>query len=225
MASIRAQLTAAYAAALLTTVAVFAAISYATTLSADRTARQHAVEQYVASEADLLLRTVEQAEASGEPLVTYTTVIINKKLDSIPNVTPKLRTVLEGVPDYALVLDAKGRTLYNSFAFRQLDQDDQVALSQAALALRADTFPPATVQLRSRQLLVMARSVPSAGPITRVVAGSEAKDTNHCLDLDRRRLRDRRPRVPPGRWDHQRSRGHHRRPQLASPLGTRRLGR
>ncbi|HXB27923.1 MAG TPA: HAMP domain-containing sensor histidine kinase [Gemmatimonadaceae bacterium] len=176
MASIRAQLTAAYAAALLTTVAVFAAISYATTLSADRTARQHAVEQYVASEADLLLRTVEQAEASGEPLVTYTTVIINKKLDSIPNVTPKLRTVLEGVPDYALVLDAKGRTLYNSFAFRQLDQDDQVALSQAALALRADTFPPATVQLRSRQLLVMARSVPSAGPITRVVAGSEAKD-------------------------------------------------
>jgi two-component system OmpR family sensor kinase len=176
MASIRAQLTAAYAAALLTTVAVFAAISYATTLSADRTARQHALEQYVASEADLLLRTVEQAEASGEPLVTYTTVIINKKLDSIPNVTPKLRTVLEGVPDYALVLDTKGRTLYNSFAFRQLDQDDQVALSQAALALPADVFPPATVQLRSRPLLLMARSVPSAGPITRVVAGSEAKD-------------------------------------------------
>ena len=176
MASIRAQLTAAYAVALLTTVAVFAAISYATTLSADRTARQHALEQVVASEADLLLRTVQQAEASGDPLVTLTIVtLVNNKKDTIPNVTPKLRTVLEGVPDYALVLDAKGRTLYNSFAFRQLDQDDQVALSQAALALRAE-FPPSTIELHSRRLLLMARGVPSAGPITRVVAGSEAKD-------------------------------------------------
>ena len=58
MASIRAQLTTAYAAALVTTVAVFAVISYATTRSADRSAREHALEQYVASEADLLLRTV-----------------------------------------------------------------------------------------------------------------------------------------------------------------------
>ena len=174
MASIRAQLTFAYAAALVVTVAVFAAISYATTRSADQTARQRALEQYVASEADLLLRTVQQAEESGEPLVTYT--IVNNKKDTIPNVTPKLRTVLEGVPDYALVLDAKGRTLYNSFAFRQLDQDDQVALNQAAIAIRADRFPPEPVELRSRQILLMARSVPGSGPIDRVVAGSEAKD-------------------------------------------------
>src|SRR5579859_2673698 len=100
MASIRAQLTIAYAAALVTTVAVFAAISYATTRSADQSARQHAQEQLVASEADLLLRTVQQAEASGEPLVTYTIVTIDNKgkKDTIPNVTPRLRTVLEGVP-------------------------------------------------------------------------------------------------------------------------------
>src|SRR5579859_5314692 len=176
MASIRAQLTSANAVALVTTVAVFAAISYATTRTADQSARQHALEQLVASEADLLLRTVQQAEASGEPLVTYTIVPnSNKKRDSIANVTPRLRTVLEGVPDYALVLDAQGRTLYNSFAFRQLDQDDQVALNQAAIAMRADRFPPEPVELRSRQILLMARHVPG-GPIDRVVAGSEAKD-------------------------------------------------
>jgi two-component system OmpR family sensor kinase len=176
MASIRAQLTTAYAVALVTTVAVFAAISYGTTLSADRTARERALEQTVATEADLLLRTVQQAEASGEPLVTFTITITKGKRDSIPNVTPKLRTVLEGVPDYALVLDAKGRTLYNSFAFRQLDQDDQVSLNQTAIAMRADRFPPEAVDLRSRRLLLMARSVPGGGPIDRVVAGSEAKE-------------------------------------------------
>ena len=131
------------------------------------------MEQYVASEADLLQRTVQQAEASGEPLVTYT--IVNKH-DSISNVTPRLRTVLEGVPDYALVLDAKGRTLYNSFAFRQLDQDDQVALNQTAIAMRADLFPPEALDLRSRRILLMARSLPGSGPVDRVVAGSEAKD-------------------------------------------------
>jgi two-component system, OmpR family, sensor kinase len=173
MASIRAQLTTAYAAALLTTVAVFAAVSYATTRSARERATEQATEQYVASEADLLLRTVQQAQASGEPLVTLT--IVNDKRDTIPNVTPKLRTVLEGVPDYALVLDIKGRTLYNSFAFRQLDQDDQVALTQAAIAIPADAFPPQTVELRSRRVLLMARSLPPGGLISRVVAGSESK--------------------------------------------------
>jgi two-component system, OmpR family, sensor kinase len=170
MASIRAQLTTAYAAALLTTVAVFAAVSYATT----RSARERALEQYVSSEADLLLRTVEQAQATGEPLVTYAGR--DSTSSALPSVSPKLRTVLEGVPDYALVLDAKNRTVYNSFAFRQLDQDDQLSLSQAAIALRPDESPPQVVALRSRRLLLMARSVPGSGPITRVVAGSEAKD-------------------------------------------------
>src|SRR5579862_8878645 len=98
MASIRAQLTTAYAAALLTTVAVFAVVSYATTRSARERATDQATEQYVASEADLLLRTVEQAAASGEPLTTLT--IYGR--DTTVNVTPKLRTMLEGVPDYAL---------------------------------------------------------------------------------------------------------------------------
>ncbi|HZS60703.1 MAG TPA: HAMP domain-containing sensor histidine kinase [Gemmatimonadaceae bacterium] len=161
----------------MTTVAVFAGISYATTRSADQAAREHALEQYVATEADLLLRTVQQAEASGEPLVTYTIVpVSSKKNDTIPNVTPRLRTVLEGVPDYALVLDAKGRTFYNSFAFRQLDQDDQVTLNQTAIAMRADRLPPEALELRSRRILLMARSLPGAGPVDRVVAGSEAKD-------------------------------------------------
>jgi two-component system, OmpR family, sensor kinase len=171
MASIRAQLTTAYAAALLTTVAVFAAVSYATTQSSQQQAEQQALQQYVANEADLLLRTIEQAQATGEALATYS----GRDSNSV-TVTPKLRTVLEGVPDYSLVLDAKGRTLYNSFAFRQLDQDDQVRLDSAAIALPADRYPPTVLELRSRRILIMARSVPGPGPVTRVVAGSESKD-------------------------------------------------
>jgi len=53
----------------------------------------------------------------SDPVAGTIVPVSSKKNDTIPNVTPRLRTVLEGVPDYALVLDAKGRTQRGSCAF------------------------------------------------------------------------------------------------------------
>ncbi len=177
MASIRAQLTTAYATALLTTVAVFAAVSYATA----RSARQREQERHVTADADLTLRIVQQAIASGEAIVTTSSEKNQPRQSSTPAaytippaVTPKVRTLLEGVPDYVFVLDSNGHTLYNSFAVRQLDEDDQVTLSRAAIALPSDGGPPTTVDLRTKRLLAVALNAPpGSSPVARVVAAAE----------------------------------------------------
>jgi signal transduction histidine kinase len=79
--------------------------------------------------------------------------------------------VLEGLPDYVLVLDSGGRTLYNSFAVRQLDADDQVQLSRLAIAMSASA-PAHPVRLSDRELLLAVNAtVPGGTAVARVVAG------------------------------------------------------
>ncbi|HWZ60172.1 MAG TPA: HAMP domain-containing sensor histidine kinase [Gemmatimonadaceae bacterium] len=161
--SIRAQLTATYATALLVTLAAFGGVL----LAARQSAQERELAQRVAAEADLAVRIVRQAAAAGDPV----TAVSDPRIG--PVVTPKLRTLLEGVPDYVLVLDSAGRTLYNSFAIRQLDDDDQVALSRAAIVL-PPSGPPRPINLRDRRLLVLALSDPGhVGGVARIVAGVE----------------------------------------------------
>src|ERR1700722_9688395 len=105
MASIRAQLTAAYAATLVITVAAFGGVLYL----AHRSEDERELERRADAHADLALRIIDQTAAAGDP-VTATT---DRLVGAI--VTPRLRTLLEGLPDYIIVLDSTGRTLYNSF--------------------------------------------------------------------------------------------------------------
>jgi two-component system, OmpR family, sensor kinase len=159
--SIRAQLTATYATALVVTIAAFGGVL----LAARQSAQEREVAERVAAEADLALRIVRQAAAAGDPV----TAVSDPRIG--PVVTPKLRTLLEGVPDYVLVLDSAGRTLYNSFAVRQLDDDDQVTLSRAAIVL-PPTAPPRPIDLKGRRLLIVALVDPGhVGSVARIVAG------------------------------------------------------
>ncbi len=165
MASIRARLTAGYAGTLLATFAVLTVALYAVR----RNEAEHALEAQVAADADLALRIVRQAAATGEPV----TVAAEPPIGAV--VAPRLRTLLEGVPDYVVVLDTSGRTLYNSFAVRQLSADDQVALSQAALKLPS-TGIPRRVALSDHELLVAAKPERSrASAIASVVAGADVE--------------------------------------------------
>src|SRR5690242_17525691 len=102
MASIRARLTTAYAAALIGTMVAFALALWV----ARRATVYRELERYVTAQADLALRIVRQAEESGEPV----TVLVDPEIGQV--VTPRLKTLLEGVPDYLIVLDENGRTLY-----------------------------------------------------------------------------------------------------------------
>lgn len=143
MASIRARLTGAYAATLVGTVVLLAAVQYA----ARRGEASRELAGRVRADVDLALRIVAQVAANGQPVTATTDPLIG------PVVTPALRNLLEGLPDYVLVLDSTGRTLYNSFAVRQLDPDNQVRLSRLAIQLPAGQ-PPRPVRLSDRQLLL-----------------------------------------------------------------------
>jgi two-component system OmpR family sensor kinase len=136
-------------------------------LAARRSAQERELSERVGAEADLALRIVRQAAEAGDPVTTVSDPRIG------PVVSPKLRTLLEGVPDYILVLDSAGRTLYNSFAVRQLDDDDQVTLSRVAIVL-PPTDPPRPIDLKERKLLIMAVVDPGhVASVARIVAGVE----------------------------------------------------
>ena len=161
MASIRARLTTAYATALVASMAVFGGALYV----ARRANVFRDLEVQVAQQAQTALGIIREARDRGEPLTVVRDTLIG------PTVTQRLRTLLEGVPDYVLVLDTTGRTLYNSFAVRQLDADDQFRLSREALRL-----PPGgsarVFGVQGDQLLILARiDAADTSAISRVVAG------------------------------------------------------
>ena len=161
MASIRARLTTAYAIALVSSLAVFGAALWV----ARRANVFRDLEAQVAQQAEEALAIIRDARERREPLTVVRDTLIG------PTVTQRLRTLLEGVPDYVLVLDTTGRTLYNSFAVRQLDADDQFRLSREALRLP----PGSSAQLfgvQGDQLLILARTdAADTSAIARVVAG------------------------------------------------------
>src|SRR3974390_375649 len=91
-----------------------------------------ALEDRARADTDVALRIVEHADASGGPVAAAGVHLLGPgvSVDSVRVVTPAFRTLLEGVPDYVLLLDSTGRTLYSSFAVRQLDPDAQSELVQ-----------------------------------------------------------------------------------------------
>ncbi|HEX6599279.1 MAG TPA: hypothetical protein VF034_08145, partial [Gemmatimonadaceae bacterium] len=93
MASIRARLTTGYAVALVGTLAVFAGALYA----ARRANVYREIERYLGLQAEQALRIVREARDSGEPLTVVRDSLIG------PTVAPRLRTMLEGVPEYVIV--------------------------------------------------------------------------------------------------------------------------
>jgi len=167
--SIRARLTVAYAAALIGTMGAFALA-----LWSSRRAGGHAeVERYVATEANLALNLIQQAEQAGQPVTEVKDTVVGALI------SPTLRSLLEGVPDYLMVLDASGRYLYLSFEARQLSSDDLTTLRESALAAPTDGVAD-LVSVGGEQLILAART-PAPSPsgstsaISRVVVAASTR--------------------------------------------------
>jgi len=166
MSTIRAQLTTAYAAALIGTVGVFAAVIWTTRREgAAETQRQHAL-----TEANLALRLIRQSELAGEPVTANRDSLVGTQLDA------PLRRMLDGMPDYLLVLDASGRILYVSEPIRDLNADpDQLAALMAAAVSAPTNGTVKTVTLDDRRLLMIAQSPADRGSaVSRVVVATPA---------------------------------------------------
>ncbi|MGQ0539471.1 MAG: sensor histidine kinase [Gemmatimonadaceae bacterium] len=138
MATLRGRLTSAYAAALLASVVVFAAIVYA--------ARNARAERELVDEAnhrgDLAVRILRQALQAGSPQRVTPDSIMGPVLEA------PLRAVLDAIPDYIVVIDAVGRLLYESPSVVSL-RTPSLGAGQPRRAEDVRLFDGAVQQLRS----------------------------------------------------------------------------
>ena len=175
MNSIRARLTMAYAGALMGTMLIFAVAIW----TARRAGGYNDVWRYAFSEADLALNILRQAERAGQPVAVTRDSLVG------PVIIPPLKTLLEPMPDYLVVLDSTQRILYLSPPVTSLDPDDQTQLMKEAVNM------PVTTQARvvtiGQQPLVFAVRVPSdpRSALSRVVV---AAPPPHSLDTALRDL-------------------------------------
>ena len=159
MASVRSRMTAAYAAALIGTMVVFALVLR----EARRAAAYRQLELSAISSARQVVDIIRRAQEAREPLTVLR--------DTLPVISSALQARLEGVPQYVLVLDREDRLLYASFAVRQLSSDDVFHLLSAAIDLRTSERA-APVALADDALLVAVRRETRFGPgISSIVAG------------------------------------------------------
>lgn len=164
MSTLRSRLTAIYASALIATLLVFAIALWA----ARRAASLQELQRYVFTEANLALSLVRNAELAGQPVTEVRDSIVG------PAITPQLRNLLEGIPDYVLVLDANDRSLYVSFAARQLSPDELARLQQ--FAINAPVNAASIIPFAGERLLMAARAPSSTeSQISRVVVASSTR--------------------------------------------------
>jgi len=166
MSTIRAQLTTAYAAALIGTVGVFAAVIWTTR----REGAADELRRHALTEATLALRLIRQSELAGQPVTASRDSLVGAQLDA------PLRTMLDGMPDYLLVLDASGRILYVSAPIRDLNEDpDQLAALMAAAVSAPTDGSAKSVALDDRRLLMVAQSpADNRSTVSRVVVATAA---------------------------------------------------
>lgn len=171
MSSIRSRLTVAYAGAMVGTVVAFAIALWA----ARRASSYEELNRHVYAEANLARNIIRQTEEAGLSVTSTRDSIVG------PTITRPIRTLLEGIPDYMLVLDQSGAMLYGSFAVRQLDEDDRTSLQQAAMAAP----PSGTGQIydlaNDRLLLVAVSSGAPASDVSRVIAASSIRSTEVAI--------------------------------------------
>ena len=175
MSTIRAQLTTAYATALIGTVGVFAGVIWTTR----REGMVDAQRQHALIEANLALRLIRQSELAGQPVTANRDSLVGAQLDA------PLRTMLEGMPDYLLVLDASGRILYVSAPIRDLNEDpDQLAALMAAAVSAPTTGVAKTVTLDDRKLLMIAQAPDDKHSAVSRVVVAVAADVPNPADRD-----------------------------------------
>ena len=171
MSSIRARLTVAYAGAMVGTMAAFAVALWA----ARRASSYEELNRHVYAEANLARNIIRQAEEAGQSVTVTHDSLVG------PTITRPIRTLLEGIPDYMLVLDQSGRMLYGSFAVRQLDEDDRAALQTAAIVAPASGTGQIYNLPHDRLLLVAVSSGAPESKVSRVVAASSIRSTEIAI--------------------------------------------
>jgi two-component system OmpR family sensor kinase len=178
MATIRAKLTVAYAGALLGSVAV-----YSVALFGERRANaRREIGREVAVQADLALRVLRFAATANEPVTTSTSQVIGagtqQFVQTSAQITPRIAAILDGLPDYVVLMDSIGKALYVSPSVRLLQSRDPTSGDYDRLMREAVSLAPGRQVFpvpvgNSSVLLVALAETDSSTRVTRVVAGRE----------------------------------------------------
>ncbi len=171
MSTLRARLTTIYAAALIGTMAAFTLVLWA----ARRTGTYAELGRRVHAEASIAINIVRQAELSGRPVTIERDPIVG------PTISTELRALLEVIPEYVLVLDASGRSLFVSSQVRELDMDAHAALQQAAIDAPTNGTPQVVSVGRENMLLVVLAPGSTRSAISRVAAAAPTSTADAAL--------------------------------------------
>src|SRR4029078_13245990 len=128
MATIRTKLTVAYAGVLIGSVGVLSIALY----SARRSNARRDASRELTVQADIALRVLRFGATASEPFTitsTSDTLFVGGLsviTDSLvgPHVTTRVAAILDGIPNYVVLMDSAGRRLYRSPAVRALQPRD-----------------------------------------------------------------------------------------------------
>jgi two-component system OmpR family sensor kinase len=177
MATIRAKLTVAYAGALLGSVAVYSVALY----GERRSNARREIAREVAVQADVALRVLRFAATANESVTTNTSQVIGagtqQFVQTSAQITPRIAAILDGLPDYVVLMDSTGKPLYVSPSVRQLQSRDPTSGDYDRLMQQAVNLAPgysAAVSVGNNSVLLVALpETDSTTLVTRVVAGRE----------------------------------------------------
>ena len=168
MRSIRARLTIGYAGAMIGTVLAFAVALW----TARRAGSYEELSRHVLAQANLASTIIEQASTSGQPVTVMRDTLVG------PTISPALRTLLEGMEGYVLVLDQSGRLLFGSFAWQQLSEDDRATLQREAISVKPGGQGELLDVGGDRLLLVAVNENMDVPNVQRVVAAESVRSTD-----------------------------------------------
>jgi len=177
MATIRAKLTVAYTGALLGSVAVYSVALF----GERRSIASREIKREVALQADLALRVLRFAATANEPITTNTSQVIGSGtqqfVQTSAQITPRIANILDVLPDYVVLMDAKGKPLYVSPSVRELQSRDPTSGDYDLLMQQAVNLAPGYSQFigvgDNSVLLVALPETDSTTLVARVVAGRE----------------------------------------------------
>ncbi|MGH7648678.1 MAG: sensor histidine kinase [Gemmatimonadaceae bacterium] len=116
----------------------------------------------------------EQASTAGQQVTVMR--------DSLaPTISPALRTLLEGMEGYVLVLDQSGRMLYGSFALLQLSEDDRATLQREAISVKPGGQGELLDVTDDRLLLVAVNENMDVPNVQRIVAAESVRSTDLAI--------------------------------------------
>ncbi|HKV52020.1 MAG TPA: HAMP domain-containing sensor histidine kinase [Gemmatimonadaceae bacterium] len=168
MRSIRARLTIGYAGAMIGTMVAFAVALW----TARRAGSYDELSRHVLAQANLASTIIEQASSSGQQVTVLRDTLVG------PTISPALRTLLEGMEGYVLVLDQSGRMLYGSFAVLQLSEDDRATLQREAISVKPGGHGELLDVGGDRLVLVAVNENMDVPNVQRVVAAESVRSTD-----------------------------------------------